>query len=47
MSSLVSPPPPVRLRALAHRDLADLVAVQQACYGAGHGCLMRSGLRGA
>ena len=35
MSSFVFPSSPVRLRALAHRDLADLLAVQQACYGAG------------
>lgn len=28
-------PPPVRLRALAHPDLADLLAVQRACYGQG------------
>ena len=28
-------PPPVRLRALAHPDLADLLAVQRACYGPG------------
>ena len=33
MSAPVFPPPSVRLRALAHRDLADLVAVQRACYG--------------
>ena len=35
MHSTVSCPPPARLRALAHRDLAALLAVQQACYGAG------------
>ena len=28
-------PPPVRLRALVHPDLADLLAVQRACYGPG------------
>ena len=28
-------PPPVRLRALVHPDLADLLAVQRACYGQG------------
>lgn len=35
MSPSVSPLPPVCVRALAHHDLADLLAVQQACYGAG------------
>lgn len=33
MTPRVSRLPPVRLRALAHRDLADLLAVQRACYG--------------
>ena len=33
MSLSVSPLPPLCVRALAHDDLADLLAVQQACYG--------------
>ncbi|ART49794.1 GNAT family N-acetyltransferase [Acidovorax carolinensis] len=35
MTPPVSRKSPVRLRALAHHDLADLLAVQLACYGPG------------